>query len=516
MTKMCPKCNSLLEISKENFSYKKGRFSNVCKRCSYLKEKERRLKDKDYKAKRKRYYESNKKEYLEKCRQYRLSKVKPKANNDPNTVVFKKRPFALSLYIKNNYKSCKYLSYTIDELKKHLEAQFAPWMNWNNLGNYSARRWKENDKSTWTWQIDHIIPLADFDYTEYSGPEFEKCWALSNLRPLSSKVNVFDGVKRNRHTKPKRKRVLVHKPKKINLPDETIELIRQRTLQGIGSRLLSKELNLTRHMIKKVVSYCGIDVSGRKTPHKEQPSEKVCKGCLASKKIEEFRKHNNSYEARCHDCDRILRNVKNKAVYHQDERAIKIFEEKDIQQGVLFLQEFAKERKNKVGKCNNCDKEFHIFNDKNNGVARKYCSNECHYEWNKNRFMSKPSNRLRIIISNYINSNLRSNNSSKEGSCVKYLPYTMKELKDHLERQFEPWMNWDNWGQYSANNWDDNDSSTWKWNIDHIIPVSCFECKSMKDEGFQKCWGLDNLRPYSAKQNILDGTSRIRHNVTYK
>jgi hypothetical protein len=33
----------------------------------------------------------------------------------------------------------------------------------------------------------------------------------------------------------------------------------------------------------------------------------------------------------------------------------------------------------------------------------------------------------------------------------------------------------------------------------------------MDDEEFKKCWSLDNLRPLSAKQNILDGTSRKRH-----
>jgi hypothetical protein len=32
----------------------------------------------------------------------------------------------------------------------------------------------------------------------------------------------------------------------------------------------------------------------------------------------------------------------------------------------------------------------------------------------------------------------------------------------------------------------------------------------MTDENFQKCWALKNLRPYSAKQNVIDGTGRLR------
>lgn len=37
----------------------------------------------------------------------------------------------------------------------------------------------------------------------------------------------------------------------------------------------------------------------------------------------------------------------------------------------------------------------------------------------------------------------------------------MGELKRHLEKLFEPWMNWNNHGRYT-NNWNDQDPSTWK------------------------------------------------------
>lgn len=69
-------------------------------------------------------------------------------------------------------------------------------------------------------------------------------------------------------------------------------------------------------------------------------------------------------------------------------------------------------------------------------------------------------------------------------------------------------MNWANYGQYNASTWDDSDPSTWTWQIDHIIPRSKFTYESMKDSEFEKCWALNNLRPYSAKQNIIDGNRR--------
>jgi hypothetical protein len=46
---------------------------------------------------------------------------------------------------------------------------------------------------------------------------------------------------------------------------------------------------------------------------------------------------------------------------------------------------------------------------------------------------------------------------------------------------------------------------------DHIIPQSKLQYTSMKDENFKKCWSLENLRPLSAKQNVIDGATRIRH-----
>ena len=97
-------------------------------------------------------------------------------------------------------------------------------------------------------------------------------------------------------------------------------------------------------------------------------------------------------------------------------------------------------------------------------------------------------------------------------SCLKFLPYAIQQLKDHLEKQFESWMNWENQGKYIVNEWDDNNTKTWKWQIDHIMPQSDLPYKSMEDENFKICWALSNLRPLSAKQNLIDGTTRIRHN----
>jgi hypothetical protein len=123
-----------------------------------------------------------------------------------------------------------------------------------------------------------------------------------------------------------------------------------------------------------------------------------------------------------------------------------------------------------------------------------------------------PLFKLRGIISCSINYYLKQNGSSKnKNSCLQFLPFSIKELKEHLEKHFEPWMNWKNWSKYNSKIWNDNDQSTWTWQIDHIIPDAVFTYKNMACDDFKECWKLENLRPYSAKQNVIDGITKVRH-----
>jgi hypothetical protein len=83
----------------------------------------------------------------------------------------------------------------------------------------------------------------------------------------------------------------------------------------------------------------------------------------------------------------------------------------------------------------------------------------------------------------------------------------LNELKNHIESLFEPWQNWNNWGRYNPETHGQNPT----WHIDHIIPQSDFKYTSFDDEGFKKCWALENLRPLDSKRNIIDGLTRVRH-----
>jgi hypothetical protein len=71
------------------------------------------------------------------------------------------------------------VGYTLDELKEHLEALFAPGMSWSNYGE---------------WHIDHIRPKASFSFASVEDPEFLACWSLDNLQPLWAEDNIRKGA----------------------------------------------------------------------------------------------------------------------------------------------------------------------------------------------------------------------------------------------------------------------------------------------------------------------------------
>ena len=156
-------------------------------------------------------------------------------------------------------------------------------------------------------------------------------------------------------------------------------------------------------------------------------------------------------------------------------------------------------------------KIYYIKNkEKLDNYKKKWIKNNLErYRAQRRKYNNNLSIKLRKTISSSITRALKKKTTSKcEASCLKYLQYSIKELKTHIESQFELWMSWENWGPYSPKTWDDNDSSTWVWNIDHIIPQSKLLYTSMEDENFKICWSLKNLRPYSAKQNIIDNNKR--------
>lgn len=229
----------------------------------------------------------------------------------------------------------------------------------------------------------------------------------------------------------------------------------------------------------------------------------------------------------CIDCTAKL-----KATYYQTNKdeistTHKLYRKKHKKEAAQYSKKYRKENRDKILMIKKLYYENNkiIINDrvktakKNNKehytkLAREY------YEKNKENLNMKrnvyrrqllrsdPLVKLQYNFSLNIRRALKNHLSKKEDSIKNILPYTIGELKQHLESLFEPWMNWNNHGNYNRSIWKDDDQTTWTWQIDHVIPQSNFKYQSTTDREFQKCWALNNLRPYSAKQNVIDGNKR--------
>jgi len=75
------------------------------------------------------------------------------------------------------------------------------------------------------------------------------------------------------------------------------------------------------------------------------------------------------------------------------------------------------------------------------------------------------------------------------GALPDRLPCSLKDLRTHLEKQFEPDMDWNGAGT--------------AWTLEHVIPPKMFENSAL-------CWSVDNLQPWPANKakpthDVFDG-----------
>ena len=78
----------------------------------------------------------------------------------------------------------KYVDWTVEELKIHLESQFTEGMSWDNYG-----------KGVGKWSIDHVVPDSFFNYKKMGDDSFKKSWSLDNLQPMWDVDNCAKGNK---------------------------------------------------------------------------------------------------------------------------------------------------------------------------------------------------------------------------------------------------------------------------------------------------------------------------------
>jgi hypothetical protein len=160
-------------------------------------------------------------------------------------------------------------------------------------------------------------------------------------------------------------------------------------------------------------------------------------------------------------------------------------------------------------KCSQCAKEILIRQADARDHKYHFCSRECDGKWrsenrrgeiiyNRKGGVKASRERRKNNIKERINARMRtmvrySLKGNKNGcSWEKLVGYSADELKSHLFKTIPKGKTWDDFMNGSLE-------------IDHIIPQCVFNINSHADIDFKKCWGLENLRLLSAKENRSKG-----------
>lgn len=116
-----------------------------------------------------------------------------------------------------------------------------------------------------------------------------------------------------------------------------------------------------------------------------------------------------------------------------------------------------------------------IRNRRNSVITENY---DLHKYWRS---------RLTNLIS-YASTRGENFKESTRNFFIFYVGCSIEEFKQHIASQFEPWMNWDNYGKGIG-----------KWSFDHINEINKFDLAIEQDR--KDCFHYTNLRPYSDIQN---------------
>jgi len=247
--------------------------------------------------------------------------------------------------------------------------------------------------------------------------------------------------------------------------------------------------------------------------------EKQCKKCEETKCITEFVKDKrlkSGYGAYCKTCkskmDKEYRDRKGKELLEKKREYYAKNKENILKQNKEYREknkEIVRERKRTYHQQNKESiskkkRELYLKNREEILKKRKkyYADNkekiiERNNRYERERRQRDPMFRLRLNVRGAVYKALKRTNGGKYGSkTLDALGYEISDLKEHLEKQFDDHMTWDNYGTY--------------WHVDHILPQSLYPYDSLDHPNFKKMWALENLQPLEGIENIKKGNKVIQ------
>jgi hypothetical protein len=150
----------------------------------------------------------------------------------------------------------------------------------------------------------------------------------------------------------------------------------------------------------------------------------------------------------------------------------KLYREKHKEETKQKNKDFYQKNKTRI---DNYEKEWRIKNKINYLKKQRINQNK--------RYNSDVNFKIQMLLRNRLFCAIKENRKSKH--TIELLGCSVEQLKQHLEQQFKPGMNWQNHG---------------KWHIDHIKPCASFDLSKLEEQ--KKCFHYSNLQPLWAEENL--------------
>lgn len=210
----------------------------------------------------------------------------------------------------------------------------------------------------------------------------------------------------------------------------------------------------------------------------------------SAQRQEKLRAQKAAMDRNCSHCGRIFRNEKLRITLCSEEC-----------RKVRRLMRYAKYRANHLEKVRLYAKEYYLKkradstfmaarNARKRIARKKPEALKKMREYLRRRWQGNVEHRLRVLANSSIVQSLKRNGGRKNSSILSHLPYSIPQLKAHLESFFDNQngFTWDNQGSV--------------WHIDHVIPQAVFRYSDLDSKAFRDCWALSNLRPAHKDENM--------------
>lgn len=210
-----------------------------------------------------------------------------------------------------------------------------------------------------------------------------------------------------------------------------------------------------------------------------------CTSCKIEKELEYFNKDASRYlghSYQCKECKKYYQQNSNRNKEYRKE-----YSKKYYQQNYKARRDYDKKYKDRNKEYHlNYAKEYRIKNIEIIKEKEKIYNNLNKDKINKksrDKYLKDLNFKLVKILRARINYSV--NKIYKNNSSLKYLGCSLEEYKQHLEKQFDENMTWENYGIY--------------WEVDHIYPISKFDL-TIEDNIF-KAFHFSNTQPLTISEN---------------